>query len=36
LITTILPEWSARAGGDWGQRWNDTVGATTGVTFVAN
>ncbi|MBU2937548.1 MULTISPECIES: TRAP transporter substrate-binding protein [Pacificibacter] len=36
LITTILPEWSERAGGDWGQRWNDTVGVATGVSFVAN
>ncbi|MEM5500383.1 TRAP transporter substrate-binding protein [Ahrensia kielensis] len=36
LITKILPEWSERAGGDWGQRWNDTVGVATGVSFVAN
>ncbi len=36
LVTKILPDWSERAGGDWGQRWNDTVGVATGVTFVAN
>ena len=31
LISTVLPDWAERAGGDWAQRWNDTVGATTGV-----
>lgn len=36
LISKILPEWSERAGSDWGQRWNDTVGAATGVSFVTN
>lgn len=31
LISKVLPDWAERAGGDWGQRWNDTVGKTTGV-----
>ncbi|MDO6588341.1 TRAP transporter substrate-binding protein [Salipiger sp. 1_MG-2023] len=31
LVTEVLPDWAERAGGDWGQRWNDTVGAATGV-----
>ncbi|MEJ8475705.1 TRAP transporter substrate-binding protein [Roseibium algae] len=31
LLTQVLPEWSERAGGDWGKRWSDTVGKVTGV-----
>jgi len=31
LISTVLPDWAERAGDDWAQRWNDTVGKTTGV-----
>lgn len=31
LISNVLPDWAERAGGDWGQRWNDTVGKATGV-----
>ena len=31
LVSEVLPDWAERAGGDWGQRWNDTVGAATGV-----
>ncbi|AVO37159.1 TRAP transporter substrate-binding protein [Pukyongiella litopenaei] len=31
LTSEVLPDWAARAGGDWGQRWNDAVGAATGV-----
>ena len=31
LVSTVLPDWAERAGGDWGARWNDTVGKTTGV-----
>jgi len=31
LLSTVLPDWATRAGGDWGQRWNDTVGKATGV-----
>lgn len=32
LTTTVLPEWVERAGKDWVARWNDSVGATVGVT----
>ncbi len=32
LTTEVLPEWAERAGGDWAQRWNDSVGAVVGVT----
>jgi len=31
LISTVLPDWAARAGGDWAKRWNDSVGAVAGV-----
>lgn len=31
LVSTVLPDWAQRAGGDWGQRWNATVGNATGV-----
>jgi len=31
LISTVLPDWAARAGGDWARRWNDSVGAVAGV-----
>jgi len=33
LTTEVLPEWADRAGGDWAQRWNDSVGAVVGVTI---
>jgi hypothetical protein len=36
LVTEVLPAWSERAGGDWGQRWNESVGAVSGLTFSAN
>jgi len=36
LVTEVLPEWAERAGGDWAQRWNDSVGATVGVTVTTN
>ena len=32
LESEVLPEWAERAGTDWAKRWNDTVGATVGVT----
>ena len=32
LIWEVLPDWAARAGNDWAQRWNDSVGAVVGVT----
>jgi len=31
LISKVLPDWAERAGDDWGQRWNDSVGKVTGV-----
>ncbi|SMX48601.1 TRAP transporter substrate-binding protein [Maliponia aquimaris] len=33
LVTKVLPDWAERAGGDWAQRWNDSVGKTVGVTI---
>jgi TRAP-type C4-dicarboxylate transport system substrate-binding protein len=33
LIEQVLPDWSARAGGNWGQRWNDSVGKVVGVSI---
>lgn len=33
LEEKILPDWAARAGGDWAKRWNETVGATLGVSI---
>ena len=31
LVSKVLPDWAERSGGNWGQRWNDTVGKATGV-----
>ncbi len=31
LVSSVLPDWAERAGSDWGQRWNETVGEATGV-----
>jgi TRAP-type C4-dicarboxylate transport system substrate-binding protein len=33
LTSEVLPEWAERAGGDWAQRWNDSVGKVVGVTI---
>jgi TRAP-type transport system periplasmic protein len=33
LESVILPDWAERAGGDWAQRWNDSVGAELGVSI---
>ncbi|MGR3463372.1 TRAP transporter substrate-binding protein [Limimaricola sp.] len=33
LVTEVLPDWAARAGDDWAQRWNDSVGQVVGVTI---
>jgi TRAP-type C4-dicarboxylate transport system substrate-binding protein len=33
LVSKVLPDWAARAGNDWAKRWNETVGATVGVTI---
>ncbi|MEQ8900190.1 MAG: TRAP transporter substrate-binding protein [Roseovarius sp.] len=35
LVNTVLPDWADRAGDDWAKRWNETVGATVGVTIDA-
>jgi len=32
LQTEVLPDWATRAGADWVARWNESVGATVGVT----
>ncbi len=36
LLETVLPDWAARAGGDWAQRWNDSVGEVVGVQVPLN
>ncbi len=36
LRETVLPDWAARAGQDWAKRWNESVGAATGVTVELN
>lgn len=36
LITKVLPDWSERAGKDWGARWNASVGKATGVAIKLN
>ncbi len=36
LVSEVLPDWAERAGGDWGKRWNDTVGVATGVQIPLN
>ncbi|PLX37904.1 MAG: C4-dicarboxylate ABC transporter substrate-binding protein [Hyphomicrobiales bacterium] len=33
LVGEVLPDWAERAGGDWVERWNASVGATVGVTI---
>lgn len=33
LIDVVLPDWATRAGPEWTKRWNDSVGAATGVTI---
>ncbi len=35
LQSEVLPEWAERAGGDWAQRWNETVGKVVDVTIAA-
>jgi TRAP-type C4-dicarboxylate transport system substrate-binding protein len=35
LTTQVLPDWAERAGGDWAQKWNDSVGKVVGVTIPA-
>ncbi len=36
LESEVLVDWADRAGADWAERWNATVGATTGVTISTN
>lgn len=31
LVSQVLPEWAERAGAEWAERWNASVGATVGV-----
>jgi len=33
LVTEVLPDWAERAGGDWAERWNASVGEVVGVTI---
>ncbi|MEJ6388340.1 TRAP transporter substrate-binding protein [Gymnodinialimonas ulvae] len=33
LVTQVLPDWAERAGGDWAERWNASVGEVVGVTI---
>ena len=33
LVNEVLPEWAERAGPEWTQRWNESVGAVVGVTI---
>lgn len=35
LITEVLPEWAERAGSEWVDRWNESVGAVVDVTVSA-
>lgn len=32
LVNSVLPDWAERAGADWAQRWNESVGQTVGIT----
>lgn len=36
LESTVLPEWAERAGGDWAQRWNESVGKVVNVPINTN
>ncbi|MEL6169733.1 MAG: TRAP transporter substrate-binding protein [Pseudomonadota bacterium] len=33
LVNEVLPDWAERSGGDWGARWNASVGAVVGVSI---
>ncbi len=33
LVGQVLPDWAERAGGDWAERWNASVGEVVGVTI---
>jgi TRAP-type C4-dicarboxylate transport system substrate-binding protein len=36
LVGEVLPDWAERAGADWAERWNASVGVAVGVTIGAN
>ena len=36
LISKVLPDWADRAGGNWAERWNNTVGQVTGIQIPSN
>jgi hypothetical protein len=36
LVNQVLPDWAERAGDDWAQRWNASVGEATGVSIPLN
>ncbi len=36
LLTEVLPDWADRAGAEWADRWNTSVGAVVGVTVPTN
>lgn len=36
LVSQVLPDWAERAGSDWAERWNASVGATVGVAIGTN
>ena len=36
LISKVLPDWGDRAGGNWAERWNNTVGQVTGIQIPSN
>ncbi len=36
LLTEVLPDWADRAGAEWADRWNASVGAVVGVTVPTN
>ncbi|WP_112322110.1 TRAP transporter substrate-binding protein [Oceanibium sediminis] len=36
LVTEVLPEWAERAGAEWAERWNASVGQVVGVTIATN
>ncbi|ABV94886.1 TRAP transporter - DctP subunit [Dinoroseobacter shibae DFL 12 = DSM 16493] len=33
LVGEVLPDWAERAGGDWAERWNASVGSVVGVSI---
>lgn len=36
LETKVLPDWASRAGKEWAERWNNTVGTVVGVSIPTN